>query len=778
MHTIPYLIAYFLLGAYSISIQILLIREFMVILFGNELSMGIIFSAWLLAIFLGALSGAKVVSRVRHPLSLFLVWQYLLMALPHLQIALTRNLRFFLHVSPGEYVPFFSLVFSVFVVVMPFAFVIGFIFPFAVSIFPSSGIKPAHGIGQVYLWESLGSMLGGGVLVFYLILNFTPYQIIAVLMVGVFINAGVLTCEIKIPLRRRVFFLLWMALFLALAGLSAVRFWTMMENKTLCQRWHSINPHIEMLVSTDSPYQNIVVGKLADQYSMYGNGQHLASFPDPYQSAMKAHFILSQHPQPDDILLIGGGFGGLLPEILKHPVKRVHCVELDAKLLETARDYLSPEDNNALNDSRVKVFVSDGRFYVKTCSVPYDLIIINLPDPSTALLNRYYTVDFYKEIRRILKPGGLTVTDASSAENYIGPEIGHHTGSIYHALATVFPSVLVTPGESNYFFASRSSHVAIPDSTVLAERYKSRTIDTPYFSEYSFRFLLPPERVAFINRALRDFPVPYLNTDTRPISYFYNLVLWDIFSGGKQRTFFDVLGGLSWRCFFLPLGILLIIRLLYLSLKPYRSASETRFNSLYAVFSTGFAGMGLEIILIFSYQNMYGYLYQKIGLIVALFMAGLAVGAYGMNRLMDRFPKAGQTVLLGIEMAIAVFSMTLPCLLIAIFGVSGTGTSFAGEGFLMALVLVSGVLTGTEFPLVGKILIDEKITLGRAAGLVDAGDHLGASLGAAFTGTVLVPLLGIHLSSLFIATLNFISCIFIFCSLLRRRCCVGGGEVY
>jgi len=71
---------------------------------------------------------------------------------------------------------------------------------------------------------------------------------------------------------------------------------------------------------------------------------------------------------------------------------------------------------------------------------------------------------------------------------------------------------------------------------------------------------------------------------------------------------------------------------MYLAIaKKETSSRKIIFSSLYAIFSTGFAAMGLEIILLFAYQNHYGCLYQKIGIIVALFMAGLAVGAHIMK---------------------------------------------------------------------------------------------------------------------------------------------------
>jgi len=765
----PYPIAFFLLGAYYIATQVLLIREFFVIFFGNELCMGIIFSAWLLSIFIGAILGGRTVSHTHRVLPFFILFQYVLILLPLIQIILIRNLRLLLQIPPGEYIPFSPMIGSILGVLFPFSFFIGFIFPFAISIYPKLSKNPARGIGFVYIYESIGSTIGGVALTFYLILHYDPYQIIAILILLILLNSLLLTREIKERFFRILFLFLWAVIILTWAGLTYFQFWNRIENLTIQQRWQTINPQVDLIESINSPYENIMVAKMSDQYSIYGNGQYLASFPDPFQSATRAHFILTQHPHPETVLLIGGGTGGLIKEILKHPVKTLHYVELDAKLIQVIQKYSPLQDKKAFQDPRVQIFWSDGRHYVKKCRKKYDLIILQLPDPSTAMLNRFYTLDFFQETANILKSDGLLVTGVSSAVNYIGPEVGNYTGSIYHSLVRVFPHVLVTPGDYNYFFASLSPGVATADPHILVQRYLARKIDTPYFSQHHLQILLPPERVEFINKAMKSFRISHPNTDTRPVTYFYNLILWDLFSGGKGQRFFHKLEQLSWEWYFFPLFLILILRFLSRSIRKRASITrELKFNSLYAIFSTGFAGMGLEIILLFTYQNIYGYLYQKIGIIVALFMAGLAVGAQIMNRSIGRSSYNWHKMLLGIEIAITAFSLSLPFFLNLVFLLQEKGGFISGEPFFMILVLISGLLTGSEFPLVSEILTKEGIAAGRTAGMVDGCDHLGACLGAALTGTILVPLLGTIQSSLFIAGLNLISCFFLFTFLTRK----------
>jgi len=766
---ISFPIAFFLLGAYAIVTQVLLIREFFVVFFGNELCVGMIFAAWLGSIFLGALVGSRTVTRARQLLPLFIVLQYLLIALPPAQIFLIRNIRMFLSVSPGGFIAFLPMLGAILAVVFPFTFLIGLLFPYAVTISPTLSKQTATGIGSVYIYESLGSMAGGAALTFYLILHYNPYHIIALFVLLIILNTLFLTHKIPEKEFRVRLFVFWMVMSGVWAGLTYFQCWSQMESSTVQQRWKSIYPGIEMVESTNSRYQNLVIAKMSEQYSIYGNGQYFASFPDPFESAIQAHFILSQHPHPDSVLLIGGGVPGVLREILKHPVKVVHYVELDAELIEVVQKYLPLEDKEALSDPRVHVFLNDARYFIKQRRYTYDMVLVLLPEPSTAMLNRFYTVDFFREITRILKPDGLLVTGISSSENYLGPEIKHYTASIYDSLAKIFTHVLVTPGEFNYFFASFNAGLATTDIKTLTERYLKRRINSPYFSPYHFQLFLEPERVAFINKAVKTFHVHHLNTDACPITYFYGLILWDLFSGGKKATFFLKLANLSWEWYVVSLLAVLAFRTIFVSTRQRKPLSpQLEFNCLYAIFSTGFAGMGLEVILLFAYQNIYGYLYQEIGIIVALFMAGLAAGAYLMNRLLTRSPIKAHKVLLGIEAGITGFCLLLTPALTAVFALQEGGVIY-GELLFMTVVLGVGVLTGSEFPLVNEILLQAGSSAGRSAGVVDGLDHLGACLGAALTGTFLIPLLGTTQSSLFIGMLNLLSCSFIGLYLIKKK---------
>ena len=92
----------------------------------------------------------------------------------------------------------------------------------------------------------------------------------------------------------------------------------------------------------------------------------------------------------------------------------------------------------------------------------------------------------------------------------------------------------------------------------------------------------------------------------------------------KRHLLSGSLPNIGW--FALPLFILFLLRIAYVLIRKDRLMHHLKFNGLLAIATTGFAGMALEIILLFAYQNIYGHLYYKVGLIITLFMLGLSLG--------------------------------------------------------------------------------------------------------------------------------------------------------
>ncbi len=767
-----FVIAFILLGGYSISSQVLFVRELLVVFYGNELCLGIIFAIWLSGVSLGAFLSGRIILRIRDKLRFFLILQIAMCLLLPIQVYLIRMLRGFFEVLPGESLSFVSMVYSTIISVLPFSVLLGFAFPFACKIFIRKEEKAALGIGRVYVFESIGSVLGGLVLTFYLILYFHPFEIISILSLVLLTNCLLLSVLSGSKINRYAMGALCLTLIIVYGFLMVIKV-DEMNNSSIHKRWSALNKDIDLLESADSRYQNISVAYKDGQFCIFGNGQYITSFPEEYRSSAFAHLVLLEHPCPKEVLLVGGGVSGVIREMLKHPITELHYVELDPKLIRIIKKYLPLKDKEALIDERVRVFYTDGRHFIKESQNKYDMIVLNLPDPSTALVNRFYTIDFFKEALRILKKDGVFVTGISSAANYIGDETGDYIGSVYHSLCSVFPFVLVTPGDNNYFFASSSPNIISSEIEVFCSRYDERHIESKYFSRYHLRMLFPPDRTRFIEKSLREKRDIPLNTDQRPITYFYNLILWDVFSKEKGRlSSFQMLHKINLTWFIFPLVFFLIIRVIYITIRRGRLNKDLRFNCMFAIGTTGFAGMSLEITLIFALQNIYGYVYQMIGLIVAGFMAGLALGGWAINRMMLGKDRNFIKLLTAFEISLSLYALILPYIFEWCFYGDSQNKAllFHSEYLFFYLIGLAGVLTGLQFPLVSKIMLTLGDDPGKIAGAVDSLDHLGAFTGAILTGTVFIPLLGIEQTCFLTGVINIVSVTLLAIYIFQNTC--------
>src|SRR3989338_6155883 len=534
------------IGCYATIAQVMLIREFLNIFYGNELCLGIVFGAWFLGIAAGAFAGAKIEYTFKHAFTVFVITLMVLCFVLPVQIVFVRGIRGLLSVGVGEYISILPLLLTSIGLILPFSFIIGFLFPFSSKVISGATRDAAVDIGVVYIIESMGSLFGGLVFSFFLVSRFHPFKIITLLNVGMFVlltfllfnfyrkrqvcSSGAGNKKTKSSLG---FIFLGLALVMTVVWFSPVP--DRAESLSAKMRWKTLNPHIELVASADSKYQHIDIGRQTEQYSIYLNGQYASTFPNEYEYAQIAHLVMTQHPSPKHALLIGSGLGGLVSEMLLHPIESLDYVELDQHLLQISDKYLSSSDRQALSDRRVTIIHQDGRYCVKTTPKRqyYDIILVNTPDPSTAFLNRFYTLEFFREAQKILKSDGVLIASVSSAVTYIGKEVGSYTGSLYRTLHEAFQKVLVTPGQTNFYFACNKDGVITLNIETLMERYRKSQVKSDYFTEYLFYTLLQPEQVKFIESQLGQREDLLVNTDARPITYFLNLVLWDSLTGGR-----------------------------------------------------------------------------------------------------------------------------------------------------------------------------------------------------------------------------------------------------
>ena len=128
---------------------------------------------------------------------------------------------------------------------------------------------------------------------------------------------------------------------------------------------------------------------------------------------MIVHVPMLIHPNPQSVLVVGGGDGGSVREILRHPsVERVVLCEIDEEVIRVAREYF-PRLSAGLADSKVEVMCRDAIEYVKDPGEVFDVVIVDSTDPIGPSLG-LFTLSFYRDVHRCLGPDGIVTAQSES----------------------------------------------------------------------------------------------------------------------------------------------------------------------------------------------------------------------------------------------------------------------------------------------------------------------------------------------------------------------------
>ena len=446
------------LGVSCVMTQLALMRELLGAFSGNEMVLGVVLGNWLLLMGIGAWLG-RTSDKLQNPLAVLVVMQILVAVLPLVQVFLLRALRNVVFIR-GAAVGVSETVHQR--------------FRLAAAVLPRGGLCPdagvlvvwrakqgASGIGHVYVADSIGSIVGGVLFSFVLVrfldhAGILVYPAVLNLLVagamGFHTGAQIAFDDGRRSGRRG-------------AGGCAV----LVDLDGVSTAWQYPRQHI--VARANSPYGKLLVTESDGQFDFIENGVPLTSTRDDQHVEEAVHYAMAQRPDARKVLLVGGGISGTAREILKYNVRRVDYVELDPLILEFGRKYL-PEN---LADSRIKIINTDGRLFVRQTGEKYDVVIVDVPEPSTAQLNRFFTVEFLAEVKRVLSPDGVVSFSLGHYENYVSPELARMLASACRSLKQSFPNVLVIPGGRVFFLASDGPLFDDIASRIEQQRHQDET---------------------------------------------------------------------------------------------------------------------------------------------------------------------------------------------------------------------------------------------------------------------------------------------------------------
>jgi spermidine synthase len=730
-----------LVGFSGITAQIVLLRELLITFYGNELIIGVIFANWVLWESLGVVLIARILGRVKNSLNLYSVFLLAFAIVFPVSIYLARVSKSLMGIPVGEATGLLSVFLATLGVNSVVGFLHGGLFSCALRLNTKSPGSPAPGISMVYVLETVGTLLGGIIVSFFFLGHWNSFQTASLIALA-HLSAGVIISAFFLQgLTRRCLLILSISLGLFFLAVPAAR----MHQSSLDIQWKGV----EIQEYKNSVYGNIMVTRRFGQQTVFYNGIPAVVTPLPDIASLEefAHFPLLLHEQPKNILVINAAAGGFIHEILKHNPERLDYLELDPEVIAMLKKYPTALTAQELSDQRVRIMPVDGSFFIRTTDMKYDVVFIGVSSPVDLTMNRFFTIEFFKLLKKTVNPGAIIALRMPGSQTYFSKELLDLNSCIYHGLKSVFPSVRVIPGDLTLYCASADNKILRLSALDIMRRFDERLIRSPLIS-------LPYLRYRFNAEAEGAFLSPLQNTtaginhDMAPVALYYMQVLWNKQFSPALMKFFGRLRVLNMHMAAAIIFFGLISVLLFFRKKPGKLRD---FSMLSCIGSTGFAGMLLNLILIFTFQVYYGYIYQWIGVLVAVFMAGAAMGSFMMTRFI-KTEERSFWFLCFFEGAVIMFSLFLAFSLRENFMNSGP----ACVSFLI-FFLISGTFVGAEFPLACRLYLKSPQDASMAGSVLYFADLAGGWGAGLLGGIFFIPILGVFKSCMLIAVLKTIS---------------------
>ncbi|HRW86204.1 MAG TPA: hypothetical protein P5180_12295 [Bacteroidales bacterium] len=678
----------FMVGFVSTAIQILLIRELMNITGGYELIGGVFLASWLITSAAGAAIGGKSSLNNLKKINLLFAIS------PCISIVLLLTLsRLFLHT--GEVPAFLAGMILTLIILFPFCVISGFTFVRLLNIAKElNNFSP----GRSFAIETAGGISSGIVLTLLTSGIINTWKLLLLILL-LFLAYVILSLYVD---RKGQAFAIKL-LFTAVISVIVIS-----EPDILFRQF--LIPSIHVTSTKDTPYGNITTGEYSGELSVWYN-HVLHSYPDDaIEREENIHFAMLQADDPEAVLLISGKAESHIPEILKYDVNRITYIERDPYLAKNAKEIMDTGSSAVIN-----VENRDAFSYIRKTKQLFDVIIMLLPPPSTLSLNRYYTYEFFSDLKKRLSPGGVFMCSPGPNDYYLNRESVNLYSSVFKSLGASFGNIIPVAGNKLFFIAS-DKDVSVAFSRLVSEK----GINNLYVNSGFLSDDLTESKSAEI-KALMD-PDARMNLSTHPVACFH----FQSYNFSKNLTQK------------IP-AILLMIAAFLLPLPAVRRRNMLMYFSAASL-------AGYEIIVLLALQIVVGNMYQMTGLVIAVMMSGLAAGAGIGVRGQNAGSLKPVAFLLILYYLPAAFSFS---------AVAGIKSSFIPGSLILLSVLPPAFVTGYIF----RTLTGRKVEK-TPAGETYSADLAGSALGFILLSGVAVPVLGISNSIILLSVFMFTGMIF------------------
>lgn len=193
---------------------------------------------------------------------------------------------------------------------------------------------------------------------------------------------------------------------------------TIVFSAELKRNWENLIFKDKVILSVQSPYQRIVMTKKNQDVRLFIDGNvQFSSIDEHRYHELLTHIPMSLLPHRESVLILGGGDGLAIRELLKYPeIEAITLVDLDKAITDLAKNnpLFCKMNGQSMTNKKVRIINDDAFKFVETTDQTFDLILIDLPDPNNASLARLYSWEFYNLVQNRLNRTGIVVTQATS----------------------------------------------------------------------------------------------------------------------------------------------------------------------------------------------------------------------------------------------------------------------------------------------------------------------------------------------------------------------------
>lgn len=691
------MLIFVIFGLVASIFQLVILREFSFSIAKNELTFIIAAGFWIIFCSLGSI--------VRLPNKLKELVQPIVASLFFFSsIVLIHTIKSFTGLHYYETASLgFVFILSI-VLIGPPAFIIGNIFRNLVMEYFKENPQEKNIYAKFFAFEAIGFFLGGIAFTFYLS-SYTNPLVFSPL-------AALLALRGKNKYRKLAI--------LVIAGLTAVSSFKMFSHI----RNREFNGE-KITLKLGSRYGPILLIDKAGTENIFSEGSLLASSEDKATAEEFIHTSLSALSASNNkkILFIGAALSGQIEEIIKYDPESLDCIQINPQITKLAENKL----HKTIKD-RVNFITDDPRLYLKKTKSSYDAILMNMPAPVSLSLNRYFTEEFFKLINLRLEPQGIFSFSIPSKREILSPQFAKFNSSIVNSVGKIFKNKVIIPSGSMIIIASKGEKIQEPD---LLKNFSTVNPKTEFFTIYHFKDSLNSSILNYIKKSLDR--KTGANTDLNPTGLLNYLIL-------EQNKFYPDL-----KIDFIKIRKFIIIMLLFLTVFiTIISLLSKKLGSILNAGVIGFTSISMNSVIFILFQAYCGGLFWKLGLLIALFMAGLSIGALLMNRLSAYHSRLLPVIYLGWTIAILSLYSNLKL----------TGGSNYADIIFYTYTLICGLLTGSSYPILAESFKENRFIDKNIATSIYSADLAGAFLGTLFCGIVLIPFLGINGSLISLIILN------------------------